>query len=200
MNILEAKHILKSVGFNITKQINEDIEDDDYVLPDHLKDQPEPDSDDLDDVEDWEHCPGYPLAADEPADDLADIVDEDEIAESVQPEKIVRSNGHKFIKNSKKYAGNHPVFSSKDFQDYLLKECGTDCLDDDCKDCCPDCGNDECTCKTSEGDKFYEIENALDDMGLDTNAVAQIMSDSAEEIAQMLEDGMTAEEIAAEIA
>lgn len=56
--------------------------------------------------------------------------DETELTEEEKIEmakKIVTENGLRFIKNSKKYAGKHPVFNSKEFQDYLLKECGTDC-------------------------------------------------------------------------
>ena len=52
--------------------------------------------------------------------------DEDKLEEA---KRIVTENGLKFIKNSAKYAGNHPIFSTKDFQEYLLKECGTE-LDD----------------------------------------------------------------------
>ena len=55
--------------------------------------------------------------------------DEDKKLEEAK--RIVTENGLKFIKNSAKYAGNHPVFSTKDFQKYLIKECGTNLDDDD---------------------------------------------------------------------
>lgn len=68
-----------------------------------------------------------------------------------EAKRILTRNGIRFIKESERYAGKHPIFSGKEFQEYLLKECGTDC--DDCDDmsefnpdCCPDCGQDPCVC------------------------------------------------------
>ena len=40
-----------------------------------------------------------------------------------EAKRIVNANGLRFVKESKKYSGKHPVFDSKKFQDYLLKEC-----------------------------------------------------------------------------
>lgn len=80
--------------------------------------------------------------------------DDDKLEEA---KRIITRNGLRFVKESKKYAGKHPVFSSKKFQDYLLKECGFNCVDDECygtdhRECCdnqdvnicPDCGGDGC--------------------------------------------------------
>lgn len=78
---------------------------------------------------------------------------EDKLEEA---KRIVMENGLKFVKNSIRNAGNHPVFSPKDFQEYLLKECGTGCDDECCEDIkehnddvddvivCPDCDGDGC--------------------------------------------------------
>lgn len=78
---------------------------------------------------------------------------EDKLEEA---KRIVMENGLKFVKNSIRNAGNHPVFSPKDFQEYLLKECGTGCDDECCDDIkehnddvddvivCPDCDGDGC--------------------------------------------------------
>lgn len=81
---------------------------------------------------------------------------EDKLEEA---KKIVMENGLKFVKNSIRNAGNHPVFNPKEFQEYLLKECGTGCDDECCEDIkehndevddvivCPDCDGDGCkTC------------------------------------------------------
>lgn len=54
-----------------------------------------------------------------------------------EAKRIVMENGLKFVKNSIRNAGNHPVFNPKDFQEYLLRECGYDC-EDCCDGCCDD--------------------------------------------------------------
>lgn len=78
---------------------------------------------------------------------------EDKLEEA---KRIVMENGLKFVKNSIRNAGNHPVFNPKEFQEYLLKECGTGCDDECCEDIeehndevddvivCPDCDGDGC--------------------------------------------------------
>ena len=79
---------------------------------------------------------------------------EDKLKEA---KRIVTANGLRFVKESKRYAGKHPVFDSKKFQDYLIKECGINCEDDKCcgtdhRECCddqevnicPDCGGEGC--------------------------------------------------------
>jgi hypothetical protein len=78
---------------------------------------------------------------------------EDKLEEA---KRIVMENGLKFVKNSIRNAGNHPVFNPKEFQEYLLKECGTGCDDKCCEDIeehndevddvivCPDCDGDGC--------------------------------------------------------
>ena len=82
------------------------------------------------------------------------LTPEDKLKEA---KRVVTANGLRFVKESKKYAGRHPVFDSKKFQDYLLKECGTGCDDCECdgvdsRECCddqevnicPDCGGEGC--------------------------------------------------------
>ena len=78
---------------------------------------------------------------------------EEKLAEA---KRIVNANGLRFVKESKRYAGHHPLFDSKHFQDYLLKECGYKCDGDDCctdplgcaddqeVNICPDCGGEGC--------------------------------------------------------
>lgn len=44
-----------------------------------------------------------------------------------EAEQIVNDNGEKFVKESKKYAAQHPVFDPKHFQEYLLRECDCSC-------------------------------------------------------------------------
>lgn len=68
--------------------------------------------------------------------------------------RIVRKNGLRAIREAKKLAGPHPVFSSKAFQDYLIKECGEGCdceCGDDCKCDCKD-GKCDCDCKDGKCD------------------------------------------------
>jgi len=57
-----------------------------------------------------------------------------EQAKLEEAQRIVEENGMKFIKESKKYAGKHPVFDSDAFQKYLIQECGGCCGDAACKD------------------------------------------------------------------
>lgn len=88
---------------------------------------------------------------------------EDKLEEA---KKIVMENGLKFVKNSIRNAGNHPVFNPKEFQEYLLKECGTGCDDECCEDIkehndevddvivCPDCDGDGC--KTCDFNGYIE--------------------------------------------
>lgn len=52
-----------------------------------------------------------------------------EQAKLEEAKRIVEENGMTFIKESKKYAGNHPVIDSDAFQKYLVKECGCCCCD-----------------------------------------------------------------------
>lgn len=63
-----------------------------------------------------------------------------ELNKLLEAQEIVRKNGKTFIKNSKKYAVNQPVFDSKHFQDYLIKEC--DCTDCKCNDKIKSVSND----------------------------------------------------------
>lgn len=87
-------------------------------------------------------------------------IDDEELEEA---KRIVNKNGYKFVKEGKRLAGNHPVFSSKEFQEYLIKECGEECIDCKCdKDCklddscdlhrCANCGllSDDCECIDDE--------------------------------------------------
>ena len=90
-----------------------------------------------------------------------------------EAKKIVNANGLRFVKESKKYSGKHPVFDSKKFQDYLLKECGLNCDGDECcstdhRECCddqevcicPDCGGDGCEACNFQG--YIENEDPVD--------------------------------------
>ena len=78
--------------------------------------------------------------------------------EITENEKIVTDNSKKFVKEGKRYAGKHPVFDSKKFQEYLLKECGYNCDDEECcdneccdgDDCCPNCCSNPCKCDEIE--------------------------------------------------
>jgi hypothetical protein len=54
-----------------------------------------------------------------------------EQAKLEEAKRIVEENGMTFIRESKKYAGKHPVIDSDAFQEYLIKECGG-CCGDDC--------------------------------------------------------------------
>ena len=66
-----------------------------------------------------------------------------EQAKLEEAKRIVEENGMTFVKESKKYAGNHPVIDSDAFQKYLIQECGG-CCGDDCEcddgDVCDICG------------------------------------------------------------
>ena len=71
-----------------------------------------------------------------------------------EAKRVVNANGLRFVKESKKYSGKHPVFDSKKFQDYLLKECGFGC-DDECRcetgdECC--CDQEVCICPECDGE------------------------------------------------
>lgn len=102
-----------------------------------------------------------------------------------EAKKIVNENGYRFIKSSKRYAGNHPVFSGKHFQEYLLKECGTDCLDGDCED-------------KNEGaiDFNYELEDALKEKGLTDKEISKIMTDNADFITKYQKQGKCPKKLA----
>ena len=63
-----------------------------------------------------------------------EMTPEEKLAEA---KRVVNANGLRFVKESKKYSGKHPVFDSKKFRDYLLKECGLGC-------------DDECRCETGD--------------------------------------------------
>ena len=76
---------------------------------------------------------------------------EEKLAEA---KRVVNANGLRFVKESKKYSGKHPVFDSKKFRDYLLKECGLGC-DDECRcetgdECC--CDQEVCICPECDGE------------------------------------------------
>ena len=76
---------------------------------------------------------------------------EEKLAEA---KRVVNANGLRFVKESKKYSGKHPVFDSKKFQDYLLKECGLGC-DNECRyetgdECC--CDQEVCICPECDGE------------------------------------------------
>lgn len=73
-----------------------------------------------------------------------EMTPEEKLAEA---KRIVTQNGLRFVKESKKYAGNHKVIDSKEFQAYLLKECGTGCEDGTCT--CT-CVNGDCECECDE--------------------------------------------------
>lgn len=82
-----------------------------------------------------------------------------------EAKKIVNANGLRFVKESKKYSGKHPVFDSKKFQDYLLKECGLNCDGNECccdqEVCiCPDCGGEGCEACNFQG--YIENEDPVD--------------------------------------
>ena len=71
-----------------------------------------------------------------------------------EAKRVVNANGLRFVKESKKYSGKHPVFDSKKFRDYLLKECGLGC-DDECRcetgdECC--CDQEVCICPECDGE------------------------------------------------
>lgn len=96
-----------------------------------------------------------------------EMTPEEKLAEA---KRIVNANGLRFVKESKKYSGKHPVFDSKKFQDYLLKECGLNCDGDECcstdhRECCddqevnicPDCGGEGCEHCNFQG--YIEWEN-----------------------------------------
>ena len=72
----------------------------------------------------------------------------------VEAKRVVNANGLRFVKESKKYSGKHPVFDSKKFRDYLLKECGFGC-DDECRcETSDECGCDQevCICPECDGE------------------------------------------------
>ena len=80
-----------------------------------------------------------------------EMTPEEKLAEA---KRVVNANGLRFVKESKKYSGKHPVFDSKKFQDYLLKECGLGC-DDECRcetgdECC--CDQEVCICPECDGE------------------------------------------------
>ena len=93
-----------------------------------------------------------------------EMTPEEKLAEA---KRIVTQNGLRFVKESKKYAGTHKVIDSKEFQAYLLKECGTGCTCDDETCCCcdedgdcecqeevticPECGGDGCEACNFQG-------------------------------------------------
>ena len=71
-----------------------------------------------------------------------------------EAKRVVNANGLRFVKESKKYSGKHPVFDSKNFQDSPLKECGLDCHDE-----CPfhtglvcSCHQEVCICPECDGE------------------------------------------------
>lgn len=193
MNILEAKHILRSVGFNLKKNLNEELAgysedevadfiEDEYNTPvrnyaeeDALEELDGPtDADNFIEIENALEDLG--ATPEEIAELMSDYAEEiaDYYEEGLTPEviaskiydaknteevpvepaiiddeleeakRIVTANGCKFVKESKRYAGKHPVFSGKEFQEYLLKECGDNCCDDDC---CPKCKKSKKKCK-----------------------------------------------------
>ena len=79
---------------------------------------------------------------------------EEDLEESI---KIVRKNGLRAIREAKKLAGPHPVFSSKAFQEYLIKECGEGCdceceCECECDDGKCDCKDGKCKCDCKDGD------------------------------------------------
>lgn len=108
-----------------------------------------------------------------------------------EAKRIVNANGLRFIKESKKYSGKHPVFDSKKFQDYLLKECGLDCDSDKCcvngdEACCdqevcicPECDGEGCEhcnfqgyidCETDPNDiPDNEVYNDIDDFDIEND-------------------------------
>ena len=99
-----------------------------------------------------------------------EMTPEEKLAEA---KRIVNANGLRFVKESKKYSGKHPVFDSKKFQDYLLKECGLNCDGDECccvngDECCcdqevcicPDCGGEGCEACNFQG--YIENEDPVD--------------------------------------
>lgn len=121
--------------------------------------------------------------------EVKEMTDAEKLAEA---KKIVTQNGLRFVKESKKYAGKHPVFDSKKFQDYLLKECGLNCDGDECcctdhRECCddqevnicPDCGGEGCErCNFQgyiewEGDPNNipdnEVYNDIDDFDIEND-------------------------------
>lgn len=80
-----------------------------------------------------------------------EMTPEEKLAEA---KRVVNANGLRFVKESKKYSGKHPVFDSKKFRDYLLKECGLGC-DDECRcetgdECC--CDQEVCICPECDGE------------------------------------------------
>lgn len=80
-----------------------------------------------------------------------EMTPEEKLAEA---KRVVNANGLRFVKESKKYSGKHPVFDSKKFRDYLLKECGLGC-DNECRcetsdECC--CDQEVCICPECDGE------------------------------------------------
>ena len=80
-----------------------------------------------------------------------EMTPEEKLAEA---KRVVNANGLSIVKESKKYSGKHPVFDSKKFRDYLLKECGLGC-DDECRcetsdECC--CDQEVCICPECDGE------------------------------------------------
>ena len=80
-----------------------------------------------------------------------EMTPEEKLAEA---RRVVNAHGLCFVKESKKYSGKHPVFDSKKFQDYLLKECGLGC-DNECRcetgdECC--CDQEVCICPECDGE------------------------------------------------
>ena len=80
-----------------------------------------------------------------------EMTPEEKLAEA---KRVVNANGLRFVKESKKYSGKHPVFDSKKFRDYLLKECELGC-DDECRcETGDECGCDQevCICPECDGE------------------------------------------------
>lgn len=115
---------------------------------------------------------GYHLVKkiDKPVSESKEMTPEEKLEEA---KKIVNANGLRFVKESKKYSGKHPVFDSKKFQDYLLKECGLNCDGNECccetgDECCcdqevcicPDCGGEGCEACNFQG--YIENEDPVD--------------------------------------
>lgn len=104
--------------------------------------------------------------------EVKEMTEAEKLAEA---KRIVTQNGLRFVKESKKYAGKHPLFDQKKFQEYLLKECGTKCCDDGTCTCvdgececdeevtiCPECGGEGCEECNFQG--YIETPNPVDEI------------------------------------
>lgn len=115
---------------------------------------------------------------------------EDDVDDIEEAMRIVKRCGYKVLKEHKfRRHYTNPKFSSKHFQNYLMNECGSDCTAT-CND------GDYCT----ESDYFMEIEDGLAELGYDAQQTADIMTDNADLINDLIEQGLTPDEVTAQLA